>query len=139
MGMKEGFCISLRKGDRMLSFDVRVGYRHFCLHKDMRNYFIFKYDGRYFRFKALPFGWGRSAYWFFNVLKPFVQYRKEHVGARVLPYIDDFLLLPSVGRVSTEGDSVKASREIRELGLEMHEEKGVWGEGTTLVHHLGVI
>lgn len=70
-----------------------------------------------------------GAYWFVSLQKPFVQYMREHVGARVLTYFDDFLLAPSVGRVTTEGDCVRASREIGELmvelGLEKHEEKGM--------------
>ena len=143
METKESFASLLREGDRLLSFDVKAGYRHFFLHPDMRNYFLFRYDGRFFRCKALPFGWGRSAFWFVNLLKPFVIYIREHIGARVLPYIDDFLMAPSIGRASTAQDCRRVSKAVdslmEQLGLERHNEKGVWDGGATRVAHLGVM
>lgn len=51
METKETFAGLLREGDRILSFDVRGGYRHFSLHEDMRDFFLFKYDRCYFRYK----------------------------------------------------------------------------------------
>ena len=143
METKEAFASLLRRNDNLLSFDIKAGYRHFFLHPDMRNYFIFRYDGRYFRCIALPFGWGRSAYWFVNLLKPFVLYMRETMGMRVLPYIDDFLLAPVVGRASTCQDFLRASLDLEhilnEIGLERHTGKGVWGGGATRVKHLGVV
>jgi hypothetical protein len=48
-------------GDRLLSFDLKAGYHHFRLHKDMRAMFRVRVDSRgglperYFEFIALPF------------------------------------------------------------------------------------
>jgi hypothetical protein len=36
----EGFSGSLLPGDHMLSMDLKAGYNHFSLHKDMRRYFF---------------------------------------------------------------------------------------------------
>lgn len=44
----------------LLSWDFKSGYRHFYLHHDMRDYFIFRYAVKFYRCIALPFGWGRS-------------------------------------------------------------------------------
>lgn len=63
-------------------------------------------------------------------------------GARVLSYIDDFLIAPSVGRVSTTEDDMmsrKVGVMLEELGLARHKEKGVWGEGTTRIENLVVV
>lgn len=54
------FALELEQDDFLFSFDVQAGYRPFYLHPDMRNYFLFHYDGRFYRCIALPFGWGRS-------------------------------------------------------------------------------
>lgn len=40
----------------MLSFDIKYGYRNFCLHPDMSNYSQFQYEGTVYRYKALLFG-----------------------------------------------------------------------------------
>ena len=59
-------------GDHMLSMDVLKGFRHFRLHPDLSNRFIFRYAGRYIQCVALPFGWGRSPLWFTQRMAPFV-------------------------------------------------------------------
>ena len=100
-----GFALELEEGDQMFSFDVESGFHHFYLHPDMRDYFIFHYAGRYYRSIALPFGWGRSGWWFTKMMRPFVQYMRETLGYRVLPYIDDFLVAASPpGRAATSED-----------------------------------
>ncbi|KAK3240700.1 hypothetical protein CYMTET_49479 [Cymbomonas tetramitiformis] len=63
--------------------------------------------------------------------------RKEHQQrARVLPYMDDFLLL-----LSSKVEALRAreltSRVLARLGLGRNEKKGQW-EPTQLVEHLGV-
>ena len=55
------FALELKRGDIVMPWDVKGGYRHMFLHPDMRDYFIFRYNGRYFRCIAPPFGWCRSA------------------------------------------------------------------------------
>jgi hypothetical protein len=40
----------------MVSFDIQAGYRHFRLAPQMRDWFLFRYDGRFYRCIALPFG-----------------------------------------------------------------------------------
>lgn len=131
MDTKKGFASLLRKDDHLISFDIKSGYRHFSLHPDVRNYFLFHFNGQFFRCKALPFGWSRSAFWFTNLIKPLVAHLRERFGMRVLPYIDDFLLAPTLGRVSTREDCKRASVEIdvllRLLGIARHPSKGVWG------------
>jgi hypothetical protein len=66
------FAAEVEKEERLISFDIKAGHRHFLLHPSIRNFFLFHYGGRYFRCIALPFGWSLAAFWFVNLLKPFV-------------------------------------------------------------------
>lgn len=63
-------------------------------------------------------------------------------GYRLLSYIDDFLLAPSVGRASTSEDCWRATgrigRLMDELGVERHPDKGVWDGGARALDHLGM-
>lgn len=74
MDTKEDFSSLLRYGYHMLSFDLRGGYRHLSLHRYIRNFFLFRCDGRLFRWHALLFGCGSSSFWFVNLLNPLVKY-----------------------------------------------------------------
>jgi hypothetical protein len=67
-----GFAAEVEKEDHFISFDIKADYRHFLLHPSIRNFVLFHYGGRYFRCIALPSGWSRSAFWFVNLLQPFV-------------------------------------------------------------------
>lgn len=120
----------MERGDQFIAFDIKAGYRHFSLRASIRKFFLFHYNGRYFRCIGLPFGWSRSAFWFVNLLKQFVRSLREW-GYRVLGYIDDVLVAPSVGRSAIMEDSVDASEKIgalkSRLRLARHQTKGVLG------------
>lgn len=50
------FAMSVQPEDHMLSFDIEKGFRHLRLHPAMRDWFIFRYNGKYYQCVALPFG-----------------------------------------------------------------------------------
>lgn len=133
----------IRKGDRMLAFDLEAGYHQFRLHPLMRQYFVVQFGSRYFRYIGLPFGWRHSGYWFIRLTSRFTTLLRSKLGFRVIHYVDDFLILPSVGRPSSRRDCLRASRLISRLlkhfGLRRHPEKGVWGGGSTCMTHLGFV
>lgn len=127
----------------MFSFDIESGYHHFYLDPDMRDCFLFHYQGRYFRYISLPFGWGRSAMWFTKCLRPLVGYLRESFNYRVLAYIDDFLKAPSPpGRPATVSDVHRAlstvSRLLHVLDLRRNQEKGQW-RASQQIEHLGFL
>lgn len=64
------------------------------LHPDVQDFSMFRYAGRLYRFLAIPFWWGLSGLWFSKFLRPFVRHLRYKCGVRVLPYIDDFVILP---------------------------------------------
>jgi hypothetical protein len=43
------FALNLVKSDRLMSWDVKSGYRHSYMHPKMREYFLFRYGGRLYR------------------------------------------------------------------------------------------
>jgi hypothetical protein len=137
-----GFGLELRKGDHMLSFDIKSGYRHFRLAPLMRDYFLFHYAGRFFKCVSLPFGWGRSPLWFTQLMKPMVKAMRAK-GWRVLAYLDDFLIVPSrCGCVARRRDCARAAvwieKLLTRLGVLRHPLKGEWC-GSTRVEHLGFV
>lgn len=136
------FAMTVQKNDKFLSMDIEKGYRHFRLHPCMRDWFIFRYNRRYYQCVALPFGWGRSPLWFTMFMSAFVKKLRSE-GLRVLAYLDDFLVAPSSHGVVSSSEHCKAGRIViqsimDELGLKRHQSKGEW-QGSTRVEHLGVI
>lgn len=135
------FAMEMQKGDHFISMDIHKGYRHFRLHPSMRDWFVFRYVGKYYQCVALPFRWGRSPLWFTMLMAIFVG-ELRRLGYRTLAYLDDFLLAPSSpGVVSTKAHCASAAARVdklmKSLGLTRHPSKGVW-TGATVIEHLGV-
>lgn len=135
------FAMSLQEQDHMLSIDIKNGYRHLRLLLDMRDWFIFRYDGRYDQFVELSFVWGRSLLWFTQLIAPFLTELRKY-GYRVLPYIEDFLIVPTLYGVVAQSEDCKRARLcidrlMHTLGLHLHREKGE-REGSRVVDHLEV-
>ena len=138
-----GFALDLKEGDHLMSWDIKSGYRHFALHPCMQNYFLFHYAGRYYRCRALPFGWGRSVLWFSKLMRPVVKYIRTMWRYRLLPWVDDFLCAPSDGRRAAGPKDCQRARGrlgrlFGSLGIVRHPEKGCW-EGATQLEHLGFL
>jgi hypothetical protein len=134
------FSLELEREGRMLSFDIKAVYRHFRLALQMRDCFVFAYDGRFYCI-ALPFGRGRSPMWFTHLMVPLVT--KLRQSYRVLAYLDDFLICPAkAGRIASVGDCRRATYTIEKLlsslGLARHPTKGEWN-GSTRAEHLGYV
>lgn len=60
METSEAFAFEIKKHDRLFSFNIAKGYHHLRIHPDIRNLFLFRLDGRYFRCVVLLFGWKLS-------------------------------------------------------------------------------
>jgi hypothetical protein len=121
------FSQELGREERMLSFDIEAGYRHFRLAPQMRDWFVFAYDGRFYRCIALPFGWGRIPMWFTHLMVPLITRLRQ--SYRVLAYLDDFLICPAkAGRIASVRDCRRATQTIDKLlpslGLARHPKKG---------------
>jgi hypothetical protein len=108
------FALELEREERMLSFDIQAGYRHFRLALQMRDWFVFAYDGKFYRCIALPFGWRRSPMWFTHLMVPLIT--KLRQSYRVLAYLDDFLICPAkAGRIESVRDCRRATQTVDKL------------------------
>ena len=105
----KSFATQMQGGDTLMWWDIKSGYRHFYLHPRMREFFIFRYEGLFYRCIALPFGRVHSVLWFTKLLRPLVQHLREVLRYCVLPCIYDFACAPSpLGRPSTRQDCARA-------------------------------
>lgn len=133
----ESFSLDLSRNDHLFSFDISKGYHHFRLHPSIRNLFLFRVDGRYFRCIALPFGWKLSPYYFIKIIRPFVQFARHRFGMRIHPYIDDFLVASStVTKLRRARDRIHWL--LTGCGLKRKVEKGCWA-GSQRLDHLGFV
>ena len=148
-----------KRNDWMFSFDLKDGYYAFTLHPDDRPYFTVEVDGEYFQFVGLPMGWNLSPYVFCKAMKTLVQelrspeapktntirlggkrkrmqLQQRQRGMRVLPYVDDFLVL-----ARTRKEALRFRERVEEvlarLGLRRNEKKGHW-EVAQRLKHLGL-
>jgi hypothetical protein len=80
----------------------------------MRDWFLFRYEGCFYRCIALPFGWGRSPMWCTQLMVPMIRRLRQQY--RVLAYMDDFLIcLVKAGKVASMRDFRKATQVIDKL------------------------
>ena len=75
-------------GHFQTSFDDKSGYQHVLLHPSSRTFFGLEWNGVYFVFCTLPFGWKGSAYIYQN-LGLAVTSAAHSYGVSVSQYIDD--------------------------------------------------
>jgi hypothetical protein len=76
------------KGSFMATWDLKSGYFHVPIHKDLRKYFCFKVGGVIFYFKVLCFGFAQACYVFTKVMQePAIELRRR--GVPLSDYIDD--------------------------------------------------
>lgn len=103
------FALELRKGYRLMSWDIKSGYRHFYLHPCMREFFLFHFDGRFYLCLSLPVGRRRSV-----------------LGKRAAGPWDCRRAQECLGRL------------FNRLGVVRHPSKGCW-DGASCLEHLGVV
>lgn len=119
----ESFALELEQNDEMFSFDVAKGYHHFRLHQSIRNWFLFKLQGKFYRCIALPFGWKLSPAYFVQPMRPLVRYIRQQLHLKVHPYIDDFLLATSSKEQMRKGRCL-LERTLKRMGLQRKIGKG---------------
>ena len=146
------------KGDWMFSFDLQDGYYALGIAPEHRDYFSFEYDGVVYRLAGLPMGWNASPYYFCRLMHSVVRYLRNPAmaesralrrprkvtrvrgrrwkGARLLPFMDDFLF------IAASYEEALALRErveslLGELGMARNPKKGTW-EPTQRLTHLGL-
>jgi hypothetical protein len=154
------------QGSWMVKVDLADAYYHVPIRPADRRYFCFRFCGVLYQVNALPMGWLNSPYWFTKIMRNVVRFWRDPLavrrgrhklspplpphqffptgrqagrvrrGARVLPYLDDFLFV-----FETEQQARLGAAWVREciefLGLSHHPTKCQW-EPSQSVYHLGI-
>ena len=108
--------------DFFTSIDLKDGFYHIPINCDNREYLSFQFEGKYFSYVVLPFGFSLSPYFFTKVLRPVVKYLRSQ-GVRLSLYVDDFLICASASVITDHTDLV--IHTLNDLGLKINLEKSV--------------
>ena len=85
---------SVRRGDWMVSINLKDAYLQFPVHPDSCRFLQFVVDGQVYQFRALCFGFSTAPQVFTRVMAP-VSLILHRMGIRLLLYLDHWLLLTS--------------------------------------------
>lgn len=61
---------ALRKGDHVVSLDLSDAYFHLSVSPSFRHFLRFKFKGKLFQFKAMPFGLSSAPLMFTRITRP---------------------------------------------------------------------
>ena len=86
--------LSVRRGDWMVSIDLRDAYLQIPIHPESRKYLRFMVFGKVFQFKTLCFGLATAPQVFTRVMAP-VSAILHSLGIRLRRYLDDWLIQAS--------------------------------------------
>jgi hypothetical protein len=124
----------LEKDDQMISWDMEDGFHLLGIHVDYQKYFQFQFEGRFYQYLVLPFGWTLSPVCYTKTMRVFNRVlRKE--GLKIHAYVDDYLLAAKAGLMDFQKRRVL--HWMARLGLSRKPGKGHW-EPSTQICHLGV-
>eukprot|EP00042_Codosiga_hollandica_P038957 m.323018 g.323018 ORF g.323018 m.323018 type:complete len:158 (+) comp55519_c0_seq23:846-1319(+) len=119
----------------MVSLDLKSGYYHVPVHPQHTKFLTMDMGRMLVSFQALPFGLSTAPRIFQKVMRALVAEIRGK-GLRVLPYIDDFLLLATSTQQALKQRAI-IGEFIQRLGLTRNVEKGFWAPTQDLIH-LGV-
>jgi len=78
-------------GDDIVTVDLKSGFHHVPVSEKLSDWLGFSFEGKYYRYKALPFGANFSPYFFHKLLRPVISHLRQK-GLRVAIYVDDIIL-----------------------------------------------
>lgn len=111
----------MRRGDFMVSIDLKSAYWHVPLHPAMRKLLGFRFDGQLFRFEVLPFGLSSAPWAFHSLLSP-VLARLRSEGVRVCSYLDDLLIFGESADACRQAGQ-RVAETLTDLGFLLHPSK----------------
>ena len=72
--------------------DLRKAFHQVPIREDNMDYFGFRFEDRYYRWRTLPFGWCCSPYFHCRILRPAITHLRSH-GIRLVCYSTDEILV----------------------------------------------
>ena len=126
---------SLRNGQWAVQMDIKSAYCHVPMHRRHRCFLRFRYKGKVYQFKTLPFGLSTAPKTFTRCTRPILLYCRK-LGITLFLYLDDALVLgDTYDQAKTNGRIV--AKLLLDLGFVLSLEKCNF-EPTQVFTHLGV-
>ena len=126
----------VRKGDWFVKLDLKDAYLTVPIQNSQKKYLRFKWNGRIFQFKCIPFGLAPAPRIFTKLLKVVLAFLRKQ-GIRLVVYLDDFLIMNE----SEEGAraDLKSTLDILEfLGFLINWEKSITNPANVM-EYLGMV
>lgn len=127
---------SLEKGDYLTSLDLQDAFHHVLIHPRSRKYLQFRWRGKIYQFKVLPFGLSLAPLVFTKILRPVLRWARAQ-GIRLYAYLDD-LLIAARSKEQAIRDTARVQRKLQELGFLINTAKS-HTTPTQVLQHLGFI
>ena len=118
--------------DRAITLDLRDGFFHFSVHPDYRTYLGFQYNGQWFVWCRLPFGWSGSPYYFHKCIRVLIEYLRGTHQMSVMAFVDDFLLTAPRDNISNQVQLLRDT--LSSLGLTVNLEKSSLDPSETVTY-----
>ena len=122
--------------DYLTSLDLQDAFHHVLIHPDSRKYLQFRWRGKIYQFKVLPFGLSLAPLVFTKVLRPLIRWARAK-GIRIFAYLDDLLIAASSKEQSIR-DTALVQAKLQELGFLIKMSKSHLTP-TQRLQHLGFI
>ena len=125
-------CHLINQNDHLTSIDLTDAFLHVPIHPSSRRYLRFRWRGKLYQFKVLPFGLSLAPLVFTKVLKPLLRWARQR-GIRISAYLDDLIII-----AATKEQSLKATEmvlhKLKSLGYLTKEAKSSLTPSQTLQH-----
>ncbi|CAI7909611.1 unnamed protein product [Closterium sp. NIES-54] len=131
----------------MFSIDLKSGYHHVDIHPSCWKYLGFRFDGKTYVFRSLPFGLVTAPFVFTQLIKQLAR-RWRAMGIRVIPYVDDILFLCDTEAkaratcqsiihdlnkaglvINSKKSHLQPTQQLRFLGVELDTDRGQFSIG----------
>ncbi|EYC23896.1 hypothetical protein Y032_0014g2204 [Ancylostoma ceylanicum] len=111
----------IQPGYFMAKVDMKDAYFSIPICNKDRNYLALNYEGKLYRFRALPFGLSSAPYAYTRLVKPVAASLREK-GMRLLVYLDDWIFLAESKERLRQQLSI-AMKIFEDLGFIVNKEK----------------
>lgn len=81
----------LNPNDKVVSVDIKNCFYHVLVAPEYRQFLGFKFENQYYVWRVLPFGHCQSPFYSSKILRPVIQYLREH-NVKTVCYVDDFII-----------------------------------------------
>ena len=126
----------LGRGWFMVTLDLQDGYHHVEIAEDSRKFLGLHWLGKWYRWRALPFGGSFSPRVFTKIVRTFLK-KWRKAGLFVTAYVDDFLLAGRT-REAVLITRMVVTTDLLNSGFLIHPRKGAW-DPSQRVKYLGLI